>query len=58
MTKYTVINSSGDPVEIEAQAVEEVFEPAHRVSFFSDAAKTKPVGTFTNPPSWGPSPKN
>jgi hypothetical protein len=52
--KFTVIDAGGTRFDVEAESVTEVFEPQHKVSFFSDTAKTSPIGSFSAPTSWGP----
>ncbi|GAA5143344.1 hypothetical protein GCM10023340_08600 [Nocardioides marinquilinus] len=51
--KYLVRDSAGVEHTVEAQAVA-MSDDGGRVTFYSDAAKTSPVASFVNPPSWGP----
>jgi hypothetical protein len=54
---YVVIDAGGQRFEVEAVAVSDTSETGQRiVTFYEDAAKEKPCGSFSAPTSWGPAP--
>lgn len=55
--KYLVRDSGGTEHIVEAEAVG-LSEDGSRVTFYSDVDKETPVGSFNNPPNWGPAPED
>lgn len=53
--KYLVIDAGGNEFKVDAAAVDVQDDP-RKVTFYSDAAKSKPIAEFSAPTSFGPAP--